>query len=200
MFRLLTITIISFISIVPFLAFFHRFLELNDNIAGYFSFALAWILTPFVLLRIWRAKPGLETLPVDPDDPIMQEYIAISRNHLPRFINELAAGKLETYIKFPHSFGDEIEHVWGLAHSCQNNEIITSIASDPVGEIQEKDMGRLKISYNDVEDWMLINEKGEIQGGYTMLAMAKIYEREYGKLPRRYINDLSSFLDFKWEG
>lgn len=198
MIRILTITIISFASVVPFLAIFHRFLGIDDDTAGYISFALAWVITPIVLLSIWKAKPRLEVLLVDIDDPIMQEHIALSRKYLPRFIKGLEAGKQEAFIKFPHLFGDETEHVWGVAHSYKDNEIIVSIASDPVGEISEEDVGRLPVPLNKIEDWILTNEKGESQGGYTMLAMAKIYERDFGKLPKRYIKDLSQFIDFKW--
>ncbi|TCK02586.1 DUF2314 domain-containing protein [Marinobacterium mangrovicola] len=198
MFRLLAITFISFCSVVPFLMVFHRFLELDDDVAGYISFFLAWIITPAILLRIWKVPPYFEALPVDIDDPIMQEQINRAKNEFGIFISGLKDGKLESFIKFPYEIEGNTEHIWGVAHSIKGEAVIASLASDPVGETPEELLERLDVPFDDIEDWMLQDSKGLNQGGYTLLAMAKIYERDFGKLPKRYAKELEPFVDIKW--
>jgi len=199
MIRLFIVILISFCSVVPFLALFHRFLELDDDIAGYLSFFFAWLVTPYILLKLWKEKPGIEVLPVDTGDPLMQEQIKIAKEQFHRFIEGLSEGRLEAFVKFPYEFEGDIEHVWGLAHSIKGDDVIVSLASDPVGSPPEEVYERLNISIKNVEDWMLLDSKGRTKGGYTMLAMARIYEREYGKLPKRYVKDLGFFDDFTWK-
>jgi uncharacterized protein YegJ (DUF2314 family) len=184
--------------VVPFLALFHRYLGLEDDMAGYLSFFFAWILLPVILLRIWKGKPDIEVLPVDVDDPIMTEMIEKSKAEIGRFLKGLEEGKLEALIKFPLTVDDRTEHVWGIAHAKSENVIITSLASQPVGEIPEEAYERISVPLAEIEDWMLQDASGKSYGGYTMLAMAKIYEREYGKLPKKYIKDLEPFADLEW--
>ena len=58
---------------------------------------------------------------------------------------------------------------------------------------------RFEIPLKDIEDWMLVDSRGKTQGGYTILAHAKIYQRDYGKVPKKYLKDLERFTDFTWK-
>jgi len=195
MLKLLVITFISFGSVVPFLVIFHRFLQLEDDVAGYISFFLGWIVLPIFLLRVWKLPPNLEALPVDINDPIMREQIDTAKREFGRFIKGLSEGKLESFIKFPYEFEEQIEHVWGVAHSIKGTSIVASLASEPASDTPDELMGRIEVPFEDIEDWMLQDSKGNIQGGYTLLGMARIYERDYGKLPKKYAKDLKPFVD-----
>ncbi len=197
--RLLAITLLSFCSVVPFLVIFHRFLELDDDIAGYLSFACAWVILPAILLKVWRSKPDLETLPFEPDDPILLEQMAISKSNIKRFINGLNAGKLEAFVKFQIHCEHHAEHIWGVAHSITNDSVIISLANEPIDSPNIKVNERMHINLSEIEDWLLVDSEGKTQGGYSMYAMALIYQRDYGKLPKRYAKDLANFVDFQWE-
>lgn len=198
MLRIIVIVLLSFCSLFPLLAFTTQQFGLSDDVGAVISVVLGWVILPAALLKFWKVKPGLEVLAVDIDDPVMQEHISLSKSKLDDFFKGLSAGKLEAYIKFPYEFEGEVEHVWGLAHSKQEKLIVASLASDPVGEADEDIMGRIKISIESIEDWMLVDSMGITRGGYSMLAMAKIYERDYGKLPKPYAKDLERFTDFSW--
>lgn len=198
MFRLIVIGIVSLASLFPLYSFTTQQLGLNDDFGAIVSLAIGWIILPIVLLKLWPIKPNLEALPIDIDDPTMQEHIGIARSKLDFFLEGLAAGKLEAYIKFPHQFEGVVEHVWGVAHVKEDDFIVASLVSEPVGAMGEELLQRIKIKVADVEDWMLTDSKGISRGGYTILAMAKIYEKTYGKLPKRYAQDLEKFIDFSW--
>jgi len=196
--RLLAITLLSFIAILPFLVLFNRILDVGNNLAGYLSFFFAWIVTPIVLLNCWREKPDIMVIPVKENDPIMSSYVRKSRENIERFVKGLSAGKSEAYVKFPYKFEHTTEHIWGLAHQIRNECVVVSLESTPIDDIPEEMFERLEIALEDIEDWMLVDSKGKTQGGYTILAHAKIYQRDYGKVPKKYIRDLERFTDFSW--
>ncbi|MEL7313130.1 MAG: DUF2314 domain-containing protein [Pseudomonadota bacterium] len=195
MLRLLIIAGISLASVVPYLAIFNRWLDIGNDLAGYVSLPLAWIVTPYVLLKVWPGKPDPNVIPVDPDDPIMSAAVARARSQIERFQNGLQAGRKEAFIKFPYQFGDHTEHVWGSAHSLDGDFVIASLESMPVGELPEAVFERLRIPLDDVEDWMLVDAKGTTEGGYSTIAHAKVYERDYGPLPKHYRKQLETFVD-----
>ena len=62
MFRLFLIAVFSFISVVPFLVLFYGVLSLENDLAVYISFFLAWVVTPVILLRIWKTKSDLSDI------------------------------------------------------------------------------------------------------------------------------------------
>jgi len=198
MLRIITIVLISFASLVPYLVIFNRWLDVGNDLAGWISVALGWIVTPILLLHFWKVKPSPEVMPVDINDPIIQELIERSRSELNRFLVGLEEGKKEAHVKFPYKFGDEIEHVWGLAHSIKDGRVIVSLESNPVGEVTEEVYERLSIDLDSLEDWMLVDRSGKTYGGYSILGLAKVYTRDYGKLPKAYARDLDRFVDFSW--
>lgn len=199
MLRIIIISLVSMCSLFPFMMITTQYFGLNDDYGGVASIILGWIVLPLVLLKSWKVKPDLYVLPIDVDDPIMLEHIAMAKSKLERFFAGLNEGKAEAYIKFPYEFDDEIEHVWGLAHSEADDKVIVSLASDPIGAPGEEVMERVQVPKEKIEDWMLIDAKGKSQGGYTMWATAKIYKRDYGKLPKKYIREFDRFVDFSWE-
>jgi uncharacterized protein YegJ (DUF2314 family) len=177
---------------------FNRWLEVGNGLAGWISMILGWIVTPILLLQLWKVKPSPEVIPVNIDDPIIQELIDRSRSEINRFLSGLEEGKKEAYIKFPFEFSGETEHVWGLAHSIKEGSVITTLDSTPVGEVSEEVLERLSIDLDSIEDWMLLDRSGKTYGGYSILGLAKVYTRDYGKLPKAYTRDLERFVDFSW--
>lgn len=194
--RLLAIALLSISSMVPALTVTHGLMGLSSGNSGVVAMVVAFLVTPALLLHFWRHKPGFEALPVDPTDPIMLKQIERSKREIGRFVDGLNQRKLEAYIKFPLTVHDSTEHVWGVAHSFSDGVFVTSLASRPVGGLTEDMLDRICVGVDDVEDWMLQDSCGKAFGGYTMLALAQIYEREHGRLPRRMRRELSHFADF----
>lgn len=198
MIRIISIALISFASLVPYLVIFNKWLDVGNDLAGWISMVLGWIFTPILLLNLWKVKPNPEAIPVDINDPIIQELIARSRSELDRFLEGLEEGRKEAYVKFPYEFGGETEHVWGVSHSVKDGSVIVSLDSTPVGEVPEEVYERLSIDLDSVEDWMLVDRSGKTYGGYSNLGLAKVYTRDYGKLPKSYTRHFDRFVDFSW--
>lgn len=194
--RLLITAILSVCLFFPAYWLLHALL--GADCGGIIAAILMYIIFPITLLNIWKGKPDLFTLPVNMDDPFMVAGISQAKSDLPRLLQGLSEGKLEAYVKFPYQFDGEVEHVWGVAHQYKDENIILSLASAPVGNVDEEAFGRLTIPLSEIEDWMLVDANGNTQGGYTILAMAQIYARDYGKLPKKHRNDLKRFVDFSW--
>lgn len=160
--------------------------------------ALGWVVTPMMLLHFWKVKPSPDVIPVDINDPIIQDLVERSRSELNRFVNGLEEARQEAYVKFPYVFSGETEHVWGLAHSIKEGHVVVSLESNPVGEVTEEVYERLRIDMDTVEDQILVDSSGKTYGGYSILGLAKVYTRDYGKLPKSYARDLARFVDFSW--
>jgi len=198
--RLLAIALISLLALVPALAVTHRFMGLGSDVSGVISMIFAFLVTPALLLRIWRDKPGFDALPVDRDDPVMLEQVARAKRELGRFLEGLNQNRMEAFIKFPLAVHGDTEHVWGVAHSFSDGVFVTSLASNPVGGLSDEMLNRIRVPVDDLEDWMLQDAAGKTYGGYTMLALARIYEREYGRLPRKIRKELEPFVDLELGG
>lgn len=198
--RLLVIAVLSLLSMVPALSITHGLLGLGSDASGVIALIVAAFVTPSLLLYFWRGKPGFEAIPVDPSDLIMREQVERSRREISRLLDGLDKGVMEAFVKFPMSVDENIEHVWGVAHSHSSNAVVVSLASNPVGGMTEDMLSRRSVPMEDIEDWMLQDAAGRTYGGYTMLALVRIYQREYGKLPRRMRREFAHFVDFSLTG
>lgn len=198
MLRILIVAILSFASFFPLLILCSQVLGVSSLVGWWIAALGGWLICPAVLLATWRAKPDIQTMAIAMSDPIMLQHIAKAREELPRFLAGLQAGKLEAFIKFPYEFSGAIEHVWGVAHVQQDQQIVVSLASTPVGDSPEALQARIAIAIDAIEDWMLVDSQGATQGGYTLLATLLIYQRDHGTVPRKYVQQIAGFVDFSY--
>lgn len=194
--RLLAIAVLSLLSMIPALSVTHGLLGLDDDVSGVIALVAAFLVTPSLLLYFWRSKPGFDALPVEPSDALMCEQIERAKAEIGRLLDGLDKGVLEAFVKFPLPVDGTIEHVWGMAHSHDGGAVVVSLASTPVAGLSDDMLGRRSVPLADIEDWMLRAANGKTYGGYTNLALARIYRREYGKLPRGMRREFEHFVDF----
>jgi uncharacterized protein YegJ (DUF2314 family) len=132
-------------------------------------------------------------LAVDPGDPLMRQAIADARREVGGFVNGMRDGKKEPFVKFAlRTIDGGAEHVWAVAHSIEHKLVVVSVVSEPVGPI-EVDSARQKVRLDEIEDWMLVDTGGDIEGGYTQIAMARIYKRDKGYVPYAVRKSLEKF-------
>lgn len=144
-----------------------------------------------------RAFPGQPPpLPIETGDPLMEAAIQRARREMNRFKAGLAEGRREALIKYAlkTGFGDN-EHVWAVAHSIDDDAVIVTLMSEPVGDDAEIKNERTRVSLAEVEDWLLIDDNGRMEGGFTQIAMAKIYKRVKGYVPYAIRKGLPNFAD-----
>jgi uncharacterized protein YegJ (DUF2314 family) len=193
--RLFLIAIVSLISFIPLVAAAAWF-GLRDLGQSIVALVGGFVVVPALMLRFWRQTPDFDVFQIDPNDPLMCEQMTRARNELHRLDAGLATGELEALVKFPLVTDVGTEHVWAVAHAVADGVYSVSIANSPVGEVAGGLPQRQRVPKSDIEDWMLQDAAGNIEGGYTMYAHARIYLRDNGKLPRRVRADLARFKDF----
>ncbi len=127
----------------------------------------------------------------------MLECIERSRREFARFKAGLAEGRKNAFVKYPVTTKQGTEHVWGVAHALDGDRAIVSLANTPVGELTDAELRDLRSSVplSDIEDWLLVRKDGKCEGGYTHLALAKIYRRLHGTFPKKYLRELEPFVD-----
>ena len=151
----------------------------------------------FVLYGLGKMFPGQPPpIPIETGEPLMEEAMQRARREWRRFARGLAEGKREALVKYPlkTGFGDN-EHVWAIAHSIDNGEVVTSLASEIVGDAVDVKPERQRIPVSEIEDWLLLDDSGRMEGGFTQIAMAKIYKRDRGYVPYAIRKGLPNFAD-----
>ena len=145
------------------------------------------------LARLFPGQPP--PLPIETGDPLMEAAFDRARREFARFESGLSEGRREALIKYAMKtgYGDN-EHVWALAHSIDRGEVVTSLVTETVGE---SPLGneRHRVPKAEVEDWVLIDDSGRTEGGFTQIAMAKIYMRDKGYVPWAVRKSLADFTD-----
>jgi uncharacterized protein YegJ (DUF2314 family) len=161
-------------------------------------FALAGLFGLGIITTGWqRLFPGEPPpLAVAPDDPLMRSATEQARRDLRRFVQGSKEGAREPFAKYPLKTDDgATDHVWGNVHAISGSTLTVSLVSEPVGAVH-MDSTRQALRLGEIEDWMLVDVDGRIEGGYTQLAMAKIYKRDKGYVPYSIRSGLSGFLAF----
>ena len=134
-------------------------------------------------------------IPVDHQDPLMQEAMAHARRELPRLRAGVDEGRKQAFVKFPlKSASGEIEHIWGVVHSLGADAAQVSLVNEPVNKPESQDP-RFSVPFADIEDWTLVDGAGVIDGVYTHVALARLYKREKGFLPHAMRKELAAFRD-----
>ena len=165
---------------------------------GYLGAAVAGLL--FIGVGWSRLFPNvLEPMPVDSDDPLMLKANEQARRESNRLKRGLHEGRKQALLKFPLKTADgETEHIWAVIHSIDGETATITLANEPVGTLEDENP-RQQVHMSDMEDWMLVDGDGKAEGGYTHLAMARIFKREKGYLPRAIKQGLRDFTDFRYE-
>jgi len=134
-------------------------------------------------------------IPVDLDDPVMRASIEQARAELIRLRRGIDEGRKQPFIKFPlKSAEGETEHIWAVVHLLTDETAQVSLANEPVHEHAEMDP-RFSVPLADLEDWALVDRNGITEGGYTHLALARMYKRDQGFIPRAMRKQLAAFRD-----
>jgi uncharacterized protein YegJ (DUF2314 family) len=174
--RILVVALLSFVSPLFWAALLHFVVPMPA--LAWLAMILAWGVTPVALLCLWRPRPSLNVMPIGRSEPEMREAIARAQADLPRFLAGLAAGTKEAFVKYPMSTrGGTTEHVWGVAHYQEGQDVVVSLASEPVMPFQDGYDARERVPLHEIEDWILTDRAGRAEGGYSHLAMVRVYRR-----------------------
>jgi uncharacterized protein YegJ (DUF2314 family) len=167
-----------------------RWAHLGGALLGVVFLSVGW---PRLFPDVFRPQV------IDPEDPLMTAAMDQARREVDRLKEAVSEGRKQAFIKFPLGMQNgATEHIWGLAHQIEGEDVVVSLVNDPIDTPKTEDP-RMRVALAEIEDWTLLSGDGSTEGGYTMKAMAQIYKRDKGYLPRNLRKELAMFKDFRIE-
>jgi uncharacterized protein YegJ (DUF2314 family) len=147
------------------------------------------IVAALVVLRVlwwWfvgRNVPKYPPLAIDDNDAAMLAASEKARGSLDRFRALFEARPKESQVKIPFATsGGQIEHLWAEVLNFSEASLTVRYLTPPVSH-----SGKLERVHDhpmsDIEDWVVIDQQGQIHGGYTQRVMFERAREEWGRLP-----------------
>lgn len=156
-------------------------------IAGLFAVHFVWerfFFNPFLYLG---------ARPIDPEDPLMKEAREEGKRTFPEFAKIYPSHISNSIVKFGFlTDSGKKEFLWGDLLELNENSAKVFIRTPPVnhkGEIVRE----IIISTEDIIDWQVEFQDGTLRGGFTNLAMFKIFEREEGYMHPKFLEQVKRF-------
>ncbi len=140
----------------------------------------------FVALRVISPRPEFPPLETVPDDPLLLAAQEKARAGLPQFQDLFAKYPQNALVKLRFvSNSDNVEHLWAeVKNQVSGSEYDVLLVTPPVTH-----SGRLERRYvcatDDIEDWQITTDDGDILGGFTQRAMFEIARRDGVKLSNK---------------
>ena len=141
-----------------------------------------------------RRAPGhLGAIPIAHDDPLMLAAIEQAARTWSTFLSLYAQHPQSTIVKFRlRTTSGDIENVWGDLVELRGDEAAVSLRTPPVGETDVHDT-RMTVPVSDIVDWQVMFPDGTLRGGFTQQATFRIIERDRGRLPRKFAEQLARY-------
>lgn len=138
--------------------------------------------------------PGhLGAVSVAHDDPLMLAAVDQARHTWSTFLRLYREHPQASIVKFKlGTKSGEIENVWGELVELRGDEANVSLRTPPVTEPDLRDP-RMTIQVSDIIDWQVMFPDGTLRGGFTQQATFRIIERDRGRLPRKYAEQLARY-------
>jgi uncharacterized protein YegJ (DUF2314 family) len=124
------------------------------------------------------------TLPligVDSEDPLMQKAVAKARARWPEFLAayERNAGK-DFAVKAPVTVGGSTEFIWIAVTAIEGDRVYGILDNDPVNLGRLQRGSKVAVRVSDLNDWMYLSPRGQVEGGFTLNAVFKAARRRPG--------------------
>ena len=137
----------------------------------------------------------LDVMPVDPGDPAIALATQRARGTLNTLWGYLDQHRYQCYIKFPMQTKDgTFEHIWSIVHAREGDQLVVSLANEPVDEPNAPD-ARRTVSVSEIEDWQVMVSPTEVRGGYSIGALAEIAQARGYSISPSDRKMLAAFVD-----
>jgi uncharacterized protein YegJ (DUF2314 family) len=141
-----------------------------------------------------RSAPGhLGAAAVATDDPLMVAALEQAQQTWGVFLRLYPDHRERTIVKFRfRTTSGEIENVWGDLVELRDAEASVYLRTPPVGDAVPREP-RMTIPVADIVDWQIMLPDGTLRGGFTQQATFRIIERDRGRLPKKYVEQLGRY-------
>ena len=145
------------------------------------------------LSRGRRAPGHLGAVSIAHDDPLMLAAVEQARQTWGTFRRLYDEHPETSIVKFRlRTKSGDIENVWGDLVELRGDEASVSLRTPPVGATDVRDP-RMTIAVADIIDWQVMFPDDTLRGGFTQQATFRIIERDRGRLPRKYAEQLARY-------
>lgn len=153
----------------------------------------AALVLEMVLSRGRRVPGHLGAVPIAHDDPLMLAAVDQAKRTWSTFLHLYAEHPDTTIVKFRlRTKSGDIENVWGDLLELGDERATVSLRTPPVGETDVHEP-RMTIPVADIVDWQIMFPDGTLRGGFTQQATFRIIERDRGRLPRKFAEQLARY-------
>jgi hypothetical protein len=155
--------------------------------------ATAAIVVHAILERGRRAPGHLGATAVAHDDPLMVAALDEARRTWSTFLRLYREHPETSIVKFRlRTTSGEIENVWGDLLELDAERATVSLRTPPIGKTDVRDP-RITVPLADIVDWQVMFPDGTLRGGYTQQATFRIIERDRGRLPHKFAEQLARY-------
>lgn len=157
------------------------------------ALAACAVVIHLALERGRRASGHLGAFGVAHDDPLMIAALAEARSTWSVFLRLYREHPQTTIVKFRlRTTTGDIENVWGDLLELDGDRASVSLRTPPVGKTDIRDP-RMTVPVTDIVDWQVMLADGSLRGGFTQQATFRIIERDRGRLPRKFAEQLARY-------
>ena len=138
----------------------------------------------------------LGVMPVRDDDPLILAAEEKALATLETFLAELYPEHAQdSMIKFTYTNAQgEIERIWGDLLSYCHGKAEVYVRTAPLAPKSDFH-SKMTVDKSDIVDWSVEMRDGTLRGGFSNLALFKIYERQEGHMHPRFLVHVERFKD-----
>jgi uncharacterized protein YegJ (DUF2314 family) len=137
--------------------------------------------------------------PVDPKDPLMIAAKQKAISELPQFERLFAERPNDSMIKFAFQTDKgETEFLWGDLLELSETEAKVFLRTPPIDHSAPMDR-EMRVPREAIVDWQVEFSDGTLRGGYSNLALFKIFEREEGAMHPKFLEQVERFKELSTE-
>jgi uncharacterized protein YegJ (DUF2314 family) len=137
--------------------------------------------------------------PVDSQDPLMIAAKQKALSELPQFERLFAERPTDSMIKFAFQTDKgETEFLWGDLLELSETETKVFLRTPPINHSAPLDRA-MKVPREAIVDWQVEFPDGTLRGGYSNLALFKIFEREEGTMHPKFLEQIERFKELATE-
>ena len=137
--------------------------------------------------------------PVDPQDPLMIAARKKAISELPQFVRLFEERPSDSMVKFAFETDQgQTEFLWGDLLELSEADAKVFLRTPPIahsGSLERE----MTIPCEAIVDWQVEFPDGTLRGGYSNLALFKIYEREEGMMHPAFLEQVARFKELDLE-
>lgn len=136
---------------------------------------------------------------VDPNDPLMIAAKEKAISELPSFEELFAKMPNDSMVKFAFDTdGGGTEFLWGDLLKLSQTEAKIFLRTPPINHSAPIEREMI-VPREAIVDWQVEFPDGTLRGGYSNLALFKIFEREEGTMHSKFLEQVERFKKLSWK-